>query len=88
MTTPIASTPPPTTIFVRGESWLLVPEAARRLKVTTGRIYHLTTDKRLRSLVQHGLNYVSYEDLEKYKTYQKQWRALRSTGRPLKAATA
>ena len=52
--------------WVDGVLWLQVAEAARRLGVTRGRIYHLTSGGRLRTRAFDGLLYVRDQDVQLY----------------------
>ena len=66
----------PSTLTDRGVEWVQVAEAAKRLKVTRGRVYHLVTDGRLRHLVRGRLMYVAAPDVAKYAAWRTALRKL------------
>lgn len=55
-----------------GGMWLQVAEAARRLGVTRGRVYHLIWDERLCAKEIEGLLYVREADVHQYKSLRRE----------------
>lgn len=73
----------PATAIWEGETWLLVAEAARRLQVSTPRVYQLTKGRLATWTSSLGLIYVRQRDVMEYQAYREQLAKLRRTGRPL-----
>lgn len=65
-----------------GVAWLSVREAARRLQLTTPRIYHLIADTRLAMMKFGGLYYVKEQDVSTYQRYRQALDRLKQFGRP------
>jgi len=82
----VPSTALPASFTADGHLWLTVPEAARRLKVTTARVYHLTSAQRVLTKAHQGLTYIRADSLDAYRLYRTQLAQLRATGRPLPLA--
>lgn len=72
------ATEAPRQLPLDGRTWMQVQVAARRLKVTAGRIYHLVADGRLQAREHLGLIYVEEESLKRYGRYQRQLHHLRT----------
>jgi len=56
--------------------WIQVLGAARRLRVTKGRVYQLIRARRLRSKPMDGITYVREQDVDVYRIYRQQLRKL------------
>lgn len=78
----------PKTIVADKKTWIQVREAARRLDLTTGRIYHLVADGRLESRHHLGLLYLEQGTVARYQEYQRQLRHLRTKMSPLSSIRA
>lgn len=83
MTAPATANRPLTAELPKTEgngAWIQVPVAARTLKVTKGRIYHLIDQNRVRTQKFHGLTYVNAADIEDYKAMRTQIANFRKVG--------
>lgn len=66
---------------VGAQRWIQVLGAARRLRVTKGRIYQLIRARRLKSQHLDGITYVREQDVDVYQIYRQQIRRLQQSTR-------
>lgn len=79
---PVAPPGPPQVVVEGPHTWVTVPVAAARLRVTQGRIYQLLSEGRLRRRAA-GAVYIREDSLEDYERYRRQIEQLRVTRRAL-----